>query len=94
MRGKIHLLLLTMLGIIKKFTSSSALQAGVKTVVAAAELSSLTSRVMMPPTNRSQVLLLNHQKPGGCNYINCKARSAEKPRGLYPQGVVQMVNRA
>ena len=48
-----------------------------KTLAAAVDLSSLASMGTMPPTRRSQVALFNHQKPGGCNYNNCKARSAE-----------------
>lgn len=82
------------LRIAKKFTGSFPLQPGAEDSCTATELSSLTSMGMILPTNRSQVALFNHQKPGGCNYNNCKARSEERPRGCYLQGVVEMVNRA
>lgn len=35
----------------------------------------------MLPASRSQVALFNHQKAGGCNYNNSKARSAETHQG-------------
>lgn len=52
------------LRITKKFTGSLPLQGGAEDSCTATELSSLTSMGMMLPTNRSQVALFNHQKPG------------------------------
>ena len=44
----------------------------------------------MHPTNRSQMALFNHQKPGGYNY-NWKATAVETPRGYYPQGLGEII---
>lgn len=89
-----HLIPVTKLRVLKKFAGSSPLQAGAEDSLNCHRTKLINSMGMMLPTNRSQVALFNLQKPGGCNYNNCKAKSVETPRGCYPQGAVEMVNRA
>lgn len=72
---------------------------GLKRAAAAIEQSSLTSMEVAPPPHRSQVALLNHQRPRGCDHKNCQARSEEQPgavllRGLWKWWVGHSIPRA